>query len=237
MFHIGVTERPRSLNPGKDLAMAICPINIFELAQLAHRWRGMWIFFPAVSAAQKQLARTSLNCLLVTKWWIWAIWWVLRWLLLKYLPTCFMAKSTAPSALKPSVRKIVVKFSRGKWSQCSSGGSIKAAKHKLISFRSWPWWMITKANKDIAKRKHTYLFYGNVNCTSKAKACWFPSPKWGVDPTTFYPFASTHFHIEITSLPYSLPFGTILPLSKTLVRHASNLVQDPLQAYFSPPRR
>ena len=27
----------------------------------------------------------------------------------------------------------------------------------------------------------------------------FPSPKWGVDPTTFYPFASTHFHIEITS--------------------------------------
>ena len=28
-----------------------------------------------------------------------------------YLPTCFMAKTTAPSASEPSVRKIVVKFS------------------------------------------------------------------------------------------------------------------------------
>ena len=101
------------------------------------------------------------------------------------------------------MRKIVVKFSSGKWSQFSSGGSIKAAKHKLISFRSWPWWMITKANKGIAKRKHTYLFYGNVNCTSKAKASEsvrFSSPKWGVAPTTFYHFASTHVHFEITSI-------------------------------------
>ena len=55
----------------------------------------------------------------------------------------------------------------------------------LISSRSWPWWMITKANKDIANRKHTYLFYGNVNCTSKAKAydsVQFSSAKWVVDP-------------------------------------------------------
>ena len=59
---------------------------------------------------------------------------------------------------KPSGRKIVVKFSHGKWSQFSSGGFIKTAKHKLISFRSSPWWMITKPNKDIANRKHTYLF-------------------------------------------------------------------------------
>ena len=77
-------------------------------------------------------------------------------------------------ASQPSVRKIAVKFSRGKWSRFSSGGSIKAAKHKLISLRPWPWWMITKANKDIANRKHTYLLYGNVNCISncisKAKA-------------------------------------------------------------------
>ena len=28
--------------------------------------------------------------------------------------------------------------------------------------------MITKANEDIANRKHTYLSYGNVNCTSRA---------------------------------------------------------------------
>ena len=51
-----------------------------------------------------------------------------------------------------------------------SSGSIKAAKHKLISFRSWTWWMITKANIDRANRKHTFLFYGKVNCTSKVKA-------------------------------------------------------------------
>ena len=71
---------------------------------------------------------------------------------------------------QPSVRKIVTQSSPGKWSQFLSGESIKAAKHKLISFCSWPSWMITKANKDMANRKHTYLFYGNVNCTSKAKA-------------------------------------------------------------------
>ena len=51
-------------------------------------------------------------------------------------------------------------------------------------------WSRAKANKDIGKRKHTYLFYGNVNCTSKAKASdnvRFSSPKWGVDPITFHP--------------------------------------------------
>ena len=31
--------------------------------------------------------------------------------------------------------------------------------------------MITKANNDVANRKHTYLFYGNVNYTWQAKAC------------------------------------------------------------------
>ena len=30
----------------------------------------------------------------------------------------------------------------------------------------------------------------------------FPSPKWGVDPTTFFSFASTHFHIEIARQVY-----------------------------------
>ena len=66
-----------------------------------------------------------------------------------------------------------------------AGGSIRAAKHKLISFRSWPWWMTTKANNDIANRKRTYLFYGNVNCTSEANgsdSVRFSSAKSGVDP-------------------------------------------------------
>ena len=84
----------------------------------------------------------------------------------KYSPTCFKAKSTAPRN-RLYVRS-VVKFSRGKWSQFSSG--IKVGKHNLISFCSWPWLMITKANKDTANRKYTSLFYDNVNCTSKAKA-------------------------------------------------------------------
>ena len=52
--------------------------------------------------------------------------------------------------------------------------------------------LVIEPNKDIAKRKHTYLFYGNVNCTSKLK-------RKRAILTTFYPFASTHFHIEITS--------------------------------------
>ena len=84
----------------------------------------------------------------------------------KYSPACFKAKSTAPRN-RLRVRS-VVKFSRGKWSQFSSG--IKVGKHNLISFCPWPWLMITKANKDTANRKYTSLFYDNVNCTSKAKA-------------------------------------------------------------------
>ena len=94
-----------------------------------------------------------------------------------------MTKSDCAS--KPSVREIVVKFSRGKWFQFTTGGSIKAAKHKLISFRSWPWWMITKPNKHITNRKHTYLFYGKVNCTCNAEvsdSVRFSNAKWGVDP-------------------------------------------------------
>ena len=88
-------------------------------------------------------------------------------------------------ASKPSVREIVVEFSSGKWFQFSSGGSIKAAKHKLMFFRSWPWWMITKPNKDISNRKQTYLLYGNINCTCKVEvsdSVRFPNAKWGVDP-------------------------------------------------------
>ena len=74
---------------------------------------------------------------------------------------------------QPSVRKIVVKFSRGKWSQWfSSGGSIKAAKHKFISFSSRPWWMITKADKDIAKRKHTYLFLWQRQLHLESESVW-----------------------------------------------------------------
>ena len=60
----------------------------------------------------------------------------------------------------------------------------KAAKQKLISFRSWPWWMITKPNKHLTSRKHTYLFYANVNCTCNAEvsdSVRFSNAKWGVD--------------------------------------------------------
>ena len=62
---VGVTERPRSLNPSKAIAMAICPITV----QLS-TWRARSIhdvaceFARAVvrsKDAQKQLARTSLK--------------------------------------------------------------------------------------------------------------------------------------------------------------------------------
>ena len=62
---MGVTERPRSLNPSKALAMAICPI-IFHFST----WRARSMhdvaceFARAVvrsKDAQKQLARTSLR--------------------------------------------------------------------------------------------------------------------------------------------------------------------------------
>ena len=48
-----------------------------------------------------------------------------------------------------------------------------------------------EAASEITGLKHTYLFYGNVNCTSKAKtsdSVRFSSAKWCVDPTTLYPF-------------------------------------------------
>ena len=45
---VGVTERPRSLNPIKAIAMAICPIIVHFSTQRARTmhdvvWRGMWI--------------------------------------------------------------------------------------------------------------------------------------------------------------------------------------------------
>ena len=62
---VGVTGRPRSLNPIKAIAMAICPI-IVHFSTLRARsmhdvaWRGMWICVRSKDA-QKQLARTSLR--------------------------------------------------------------------------------------------------------------------------------------------------------------------------------
>ena len=66
---MGVTERPRSLNLIKAIAMAICPI-IVHFSTLRARsmhdvaWRGMWICVRSKDA-QKQLARTSLTTSLI----------------------------------------------------------------------------------------------------------------------------------------------------------------------------
>ena len=68
---MGVTERPRSLNPSKAIAMAICPI----IDQFS-TWRARSMhdvaceFGRAVvrsKDAQKQLARTSLSSLLTKR--------------------------------------------------------------------------------------------------------------------------------------------------------------------------
>ena len=56
---IGVTERPRSLNPDKAIAMAICPITVHLITYRAlDAWSGMWICVRSKDV-QKQLARTS----------------------------------------------------------------------------------------------------------------------------------------------------------------------------------
>ena len=58
---MGLTVHSRSLNPGKAIAMAICPtICLFYYLASAHVWRGVWIFVRSKDA-QKQLARTSLR--------------------------------------------------------------------------------------------------------------------------------------------------------------------------------
>ena len=45
-----------------------------------------------------------------------------------------------------------------------SSGSVKATKHKLISFRLCPWWMNTKANKDVANRKFMATYGSRIIC-------------------------------------------------------------------------
>ena len=62
---VGVTERPKSLNPIKAIAMAISPIIVHFSTKPTRSmhdvaWRGMWICVRSKDA-QKQLARTSLN--------------------------------------------------------------------------------------------------------------------------------------------------------------------------------
>ena len=62
---MGVTERPRSLNPSKGIAMAICPIIIHFSTWHAHLMHDVACEFACAAVrskdAQKQLARTSLN--------------------------------------------------------------------------------------------------------------------------------------------------------------------------------
>ena len=62
---VGVTERPRALNPSKAIAMAICPIIVHFSTWRARSMYGMACEFARTTVrsknAQKQLARTSLN--------------------------------------------------------------------------------------------------------------------------------------------------------------------------------
>ena len=62
---VGVTERPRLLNPNKAIAMAICPIIVHFSTWRARSMHDVACEFKHVSVrskdAQKQLARTSLN--------------------------------------------------------------------------------------------------------------------------------------------------------------------------------
>ena len=61
----GVTERPRSLNPGKAIAMAICPIIVHFSTWRARSMHGVACEFARAvvrsNDAQKELARTSLR--------------------------------------------------------------------------------------------------------------------------------------------------------------------------------
>ena len=62
---MGVTERPRSLNPSKAIAMAICPIIVHFSTWHVRGMRDVACEFARAAVrskdAQKQLARMSLN--------------------------------------------------------------------------------------------------------------------------------------------------------------------------------
>ena len=62
---VGVTERPRSLNPSKVIAMAICPIIVHFSTWRARSMHDVACEFARVVVrskdAQKQLAQTSLS--------------------------------------------------------------------------------------------------------------------------------------------------------------------------------
>ena len=62
---MGVTERPRSLNPSKARALAICPIIVHFSTWRARSMHDVACEFARAAVrskdAQKQLARTSLN--------------------------------------------------------------------------------------------------------------------------------------------------------------------------------
>ena len=63
---VGVTERPRSLNPVKAIAMAICPIIVHFSTWRARSMHDVACEFARAVVrskdAEKQLARTSLSC-------------------------------------------------------------------------------------------------------------------------------------------------------------------------------
>ena len=62
---VGITERPRSLNPGKAIAMAICPIIVHFSTWRARSMLGVACKFACAAMrskdAEKQLARMSLS--------------------------------------------------------------------------------------------------------------------------------------------------------------------------------
>ena len=64
---LGVTERPRSLNPSKAIAMAICPIIVHFSTRRARSMHDVACEFARAAVrrkdAQKQLAGTSLTLL------------------------------------------------------------------------------------------------------------------------------------------------------------------------------
>ena len=63
--NVGVTERPRSLNPSKAIAMAICPIIVHFKTWRVRSMHDVACEFARVAVrskdAQKQSARTSLS--------------------------------------------------------------------------------------------------------------------------------------------------------------------------------
>ena len=67
---VGVTERPRSLNPSKAVAMAICPIIVHFSTWCARSMHDVACEFARAVVrskdAQKQLARRSLSKFLLS---------------------------------------------------------------------------------------------------------------------------------------------------------------------------